>query len=603
MPVEFQAAYANNTRAYDGSPGEVYWQNFSSYTITAEIEPGSWKIKGAEKIEYTNNSPDSLRSIVIKTYPNHYKKGMPRSNQVPLETLTDGMVITNLTIDNVSVSIENNPDVEHFATYIKVHLPNPLPPKNGVTLNMEWTTEMPSKYVNRIGAYDKKSVFVGYWYPQIARYDDIDNWDEIEFLGIQEFNTDFADFNVKITVPNGYNVWATGSLQNPEEVFSDQQLKRYREAKTSRKPVTIIEGNNSPTESEGHEIWNYQASNVKDFAFGVSNTFKWKSQTVIVNDKEVMSNLVYDVDGNTTAERLLEAQEKSLTFLSNTSPGVTYPYSSFTTFIGVPEFGGMEFPMMANNGLSSREVENTDVTFHEIAHSYFPFFLGINEVKYSWMEEGWAIFFTTKFIQSYYKGGEDENTELNRNLNDLNKSAGSMWNVPLITPGYLLTYQPSHTQLAYRKSAFMYFTLENLLGEEVFEKCLKGYMERWSGKHPTPYDFMFTFSEISNRNLDWFWNAWIFQPGYGDLGLSDLDKNTSKVTIKNRGGLPLPIILKLTYKDGTEQLIERTAQVWSQDDNAIAIDIETIKNVVFIQLVTTHYPDSDNTNNLLEIKL
>ena len=603
MPIEFQAAYENMTRAYDGNPGVNYWQNFSSYTITAEIEPGSWRIKGNEKIVYTNNSPDSLKSIVIKTYPNHYKKGMPRTNQVPLETVTDGMIITDFTIDNVPVSIKKNPNVEHFGTYIQVHLSNPILPKDSVTLNMNWTTEMPSKYVNRIGAYNDNSAFVGYWYPQIARYDDIDKWDKIEYLGTQEFNTDFADFNVKIKVPTGYNIWATGSLQNPDEVLSEKELKRYRKAKTIRNQVTIIDGNNSPTESEGQEIWNYKASNVKDFAFGVSNTFKWISNTVLVNDKAVMSNLVYDINENNTAERLLESQEKSLSFLSNTSPGVTYPYSNFTTFIGVAEFDGMEFPMMANNGLSSNEVENTDVTFHELAHSYFPFFLGINEVKYSWMEEGWATFFTTKFIQSYYEGGEDENTELNRNLNAYNKSAGSMWDVPLITPSYLLTYKPSHSQLSYRKSAFMYFTLENMLGEEIFQKCLKGYMNTWSGKHPTPYDFMFTFSEISNQNLDWFWNAWIFVPGYGDLGLTELDISNSKIIIKNVGGLPLPIILKLTYKDGTEQLIERTAKVWSQGENTIAIDIETIKNVTSIQLVTTHYPDSDKTNNLLEIKL
>ncbi len=601
MPKEIKKAYENKTRSFNGSPGENYWQNAVSYAIAAEIIPGSWKIKGDEKIVYTNHSPDSLKAIVIKTYPNHYKKGAARANQVPLETLTDGMILSNLAVDNVSVSLENVQNVRNYSTYTVIRLPKPAPPGTSITIDVQWTTEMPSTYVNRIGAYDANSCFVGYWYPQIGRYDDIDGWDRMEYMASQEFHTDFADFNVHIKVPGGYNVWGTGTLQNPDKVLTAEEFAQYTKAKSSQKGVTITPGAVSPIKSEGEEVWHYQATNVKDFAFGVSNTFKWISNAVNINSKVVLSNVVYDVTKNNVVERLLEVQAQSLQYLSTISPGISYPYPSFTTFLGVSEFDGMEFPMIANNGISDKEVENADVTFHELAHMYFPFFVGINEVKYSWMEEGWATFFTIKFIQSSFKGKEDENAELNRNLNSYNNSAGNMWDVPLITPSFLLTYGPAHSQLAYRKPAFMYFTLENLLGKETFDKCLKTYINRWSGKHPTPYDFMFTFNEISNQNLDWFWNAWVFQPGYGDLALTGLDKNTSKVNIKNIGRLPLPIHLELTYEDGSVQSIERTAEVWSQGDSSVTIKVENSKQLKSIQLITKHYPDADKTNNNLKL--
>lgn len=603
MPIEFQNVYKNKTRAYDGSPGENYWQNSSSYTISVEVEPGTWNIKGSEKIIYTNNSPDSLTSIIIKTYPNHYKKGMPRTNQVPLETLTDGMIITDLKINNSSVSMIDNSNVEIHSTYFEIQLSNPIPPQSSVILNLSWITEMPSLYVNRIGAYNKNSAFIGYWYPQIARYDDIDGWDRIEYLGIQEFNNDFASFDVKIKVPKDYNVWATGDLLNPSEVLIEEELKRYNEAKTSNETVTIISGTNSTSKKDGEETWHYKALNVKDFAFGMSNAFKWISNTVNMNGKQVMSNVVYDTKESASAKRLLEVQEKGLLYASNTSPGISYPYNSFTTFIGVTEFDGMEFPMIANNGMGYRDVDNTDVTFHELAHTYFPFYVGINEVKYSWMEEGWAVYFTIKFIQSYYKGKEEENAELNRNLKSYNKFAGKVWDVPLITPSYLLAYRPSHVQLAYRKPAFMYFTLENLLDKETFEKCLKTYINQWAGKHPTPYDFMFTFNTVSGQNLNWFWNAWIFNPGYGDLGITNVDLNKSKVIVSNIGGLPLPIKLQLTYKNGSKQIIERTANVWNQGHESVLVDVDDIKNLTSVKLITNMYPDSDVKNNNLEIKL
>lgn len=603
MPMEFQNAYKNGTRSYDGTPGENYWQNSSAYTITAEIEPGSWNIKGRETIVYTNNSPDSLKYIVIKTYPNHYKKGGARANQVPVETLTDGMILTDFTIDNVPVSLEEGPNVINYSTFITVRLTNPIPSEGSITLDVKWTTEMPSTYVNRIGAYDQNSAFVGYWYPQIGRYDDIDGYDTMEYLGTQEFNTDFTDFDVNIKVPEGYAIWATGTLQNPEKVLTVREMQQYTKAKTSHSAVIIVPGTASPIKSEGEKTWHFRATNVKDFAFGVSNTFKWTANAVTLGGKEVLSNVVYDIDKNASAEKLLEFQEKSLVYLSTSSPGIPYPYHSFTTFIGVTEFDGMEFPMLANNGIGDSELKNIGVTFHELAHTYFPFYVGINEVKYSWMEEGLASYFTTRFTQNFYKDTARENEEYNRNLNSFNRRSGSMSDAPLITRSFFLPVRRYHSFMSYNKPMWMYFTLENLLGEATFQKCLKGYIDRWAGKHPTPYDFMFTINDISNQNLDWFWNAWVFQYGYADLELTKLDKNNSKINIKNIGGLPLPVILKVSYKDGTEQFIKRTAKIWSQGNSSVAIDVDTIENLKSIQLSTTFYPDSDKSNNDLEIKM
>ena len=601
MPVEFQKVYKSSTRALDGNPGEHYWQNFSSYNITASIEPGTWKIKGSETIEYVNNSPDTLYSIYIKLYPNHYKKGAPRANSIPLENITDGLQISKLTINNTSFDVNKSSDIRVLGTYIIARLKNPILPKSTALLNIHWTTEMPQTYVNRIGAYDKSSVFVGYWYPQIARYDDIDGWDKMEYLASQETNNDFSDFNVTIEVPDSYTIWATGILQNPEAVFSGDVLQRYNKAKTTDEPITILPGGTTPkTSNTDKKQWHFKADYVPDFAFAVSNNFTWISNTVTIENKKIASHLVFDTSQTSNVAYLIDVQKKSLEYLSTVYPNVMYPYTQFTTFIGVPEFDGMEFPMMANNGVSDKDYENTDVTFHELAHTYFPFYTGINEVKYSWMEEGWATFLTIKFLQDYYKNIPKGDAELHRNLNSYNKNAGSMWDVPLITPSYLLTLRSAHSQLSYRKPTFMYFTLEHLLGKDVFKTCLKKYMERWAGKHPTPYDFMNSFNEISNTNLNWFWNKWVFGHGYGDLGIAKFEN--SKVYIQNFGGLPLPVFLLLTYKNGKQVYIEKTASIWKDlDQNVTAIDILDADNLIDIKLIDDNYPDAEKDNNVLKI--
>ncbi|KAA5823591.1 M1 family metallopeptidase [Algibacter amylolyticus] len=601
IPIEFQKAYKSNTRSADGKPGNHYWQNFSSYAIKAAIEPETWKIKGSEVIEYTNNSPDTLTAIYIKLYPNHYKKGVPRANLVPIEDLTDGVQITNLKINNTAFNVNKSSQITVLGTYIIVHLENGILPKSKALISMDWTTEMPPIHVDRIGAYDSSSAFVGYWYPQIARYDDIDGWDMMEFMGSQETNNDFSDFNVTIEVPDTYTIWATGILQNPEAVFTPEVLQRYNTAKTTEEPITILTGGTPINSAKGTKNeWHFKAEYVPDFAFGVSNTFRWIGNTVTIENNKIASNLVFDPSKADAISYLINAQKKSFEYLSMVYPKEMYPYPQFTTFIGVPGFNGMEFPMMANNGVSDKDFENTDVTFHELAHSYFPFLMGINEVKYSWMEEGWATFFTIKFIQEYYKNTPKEDAELNRNLNSYNANAGNIWDVPLITPSYLLTFSSAHSQLSYRKPAFMYFTLEHLLGEEIFKSCLKTYIERWKGKHPTPYDFMFTFNDVSNTNLNWFWNKWVFENGYGDLGIVKFEN--SKVYIQNFGGLPLPVFLKLTYKNGKQVSIEKKADIWMNNNENIAeIEILDIDNLIEIKLIDTNYPDAVKKNNLFKL--
>jgi hypothetical protein len=454
---------------------------------------------------------------------------------------------------------------------------------------------MPSVYVNRMGAYDSESAFIGYWYPQIAVYDDIDGWDNSEYTGAQEYYTDYSDYYVNITVPADYQIAATGNLLNPDEVFNKETLKKYKASKKKSEVVTIIEGGQSEKENNNKNIWKFEAKQVRDFAFGLSNNFKWIGQNVQLKTKSVSSNLIYDKKDEEYANGVLEVQKKSLVFLSEEFPGIPYPYDAFTTYMGVPEFDGMEFPMMANNGLSRNKKSNDYMTFHETSHTFFPHLVGVNEIKYSWMEEGWATFFTIKFIQELYKNTSYRNRQLTRTMGSYSRNAGKQWESPLIAPTNHLTIRKGHFQLSYRKPAFMLLALENLLGEIVFKECLKEYINRWKDKHPTPYDFMFTFNNISNQNLNWFWKKWVFEYGYADLALVNFDE--SKLTIKNIGGLPVPVKIKVVYIDGTIGFIEKTSEIWKENPRFIDVIIKTKKKINSIQLISDAFPDTNKKDN------
>ncbi|KPM33088.1 Peptidase [Croceitalea dokdonensis DOKDO 023] len=612
MPLEFQKAYRLNSRSLDGTPGTKYWQNFSSYDINAEVFPGTWKLKGKQTITYHNNSPDSLDQIVIRQYANHYKKGAVRANEMPLTNLTDGMIITNLKVNSEQVALdkntavsnlahatkqskeENRITVERSSTFITLELTTPILPNKTTELFMEWETEMPSVYVNKIGAYDKESAYFGYWYPQIAVYDDIDGWDKNEYTGAQECYTDFADYKVKIMVPKGNYIFATGNLENAEEVLNPQELLAYRNIKTSTDKLVVLDGSKNPI-SKAKTTWVYHAKNVRDFGFGVSNNFKWVANTVQLGKKPIASNIVYDVKDEPYLNDLLTVQEKGLHFLSKDLPGVTYPYSNFTTFIGVPEFDGMEFPMMANNGFSKRQISNNHMTFHELAHTYLPHWVGINEVKYSWMEEGWATFLTIKFGQHLYRGTEFENYELKRTIRSYERSAGQQGETPLFSPSNYMVVRNMHFQQSYRKPAFMYMALESLLGKELFKKCLKEYLSRWANRHPTPYDFMFTFNDVSGQNLNWFWNKWVFGYGYADVAVKTVEED--HLVLENVGGFPVPVVIQLNYANNRIKTLRKSPEIWVSGDKNNKIQIPDVDNLISVKLITDAFPDVDEDNN------
>ena len=599
MPIEFQKAYKNKTRSFTGEPGENYWQNFSTYKITATVEPGTWKINGHETVVYKNNSPDSLRNIIIRTYPDLYKKGSKRLLEVHEENITKGMLIKKLAIDNGPVDLADDKLVNRQNTVFILSLKKPLAPGNSLKLETEWETQLPLLYDNRMAAYDSNAAFMAYWYPQIGVYDDIDGWDTKEYLAMVEFYREFADYEVQLTVPSDYMIWATGELQNPEEVYSPTLLENWEKSKLSGDTKVLLEGKEANTGNNSDtKTWHFVAENVIDFAAGISNYFRWEASLVEQNGKRILSNLVYPPKDSTYVKNVLTAQNNAIQFYKNVITGTGYPWPQFTTFIGVEENDGMEFPMMANNGVSKTNVDlNARVTVHEFAHTYFPMYVGINEVKYAWMEEGWATFMTTEYMNEFLPDAKIGSMPLKeRGPAYVSRTTGDQRNVPLFTPSYLITDRRVHSLEAYAKPAVLYSILEEVLGKKQFTNCLRGYIERWKGKHPTPYDFFFTFENLSGQDLTWLWKSWVFEFGYPDLAIK---QEEGKIIVEKLGALPVPVHITIEYKNGEFKAINHSAAVWKNGETEFEVKPENVKDIKSIILDTSLIPDINPGDNEL----
>ena len=198
------------------------------------------------------------------------------------------------------------------------------------------------------------------------------------------------------------------------------------------------------------------------------------------------------------------------------------------------------------------------LTTHEIFHSYFPFYMGINETQYAWMDEGWATI-GESVISPLMGEPEDEGIFSKTRYENI---SGTDKDVPLITNTKLYS-DAAYLSNSYGKGGLCYYVLQDLLGDELYFRSLHQYMNDWHGKHPVPYDFFYSFNNASGKNLNWFWDKWFFGWSYPDLSIKKVEKSGTgtKITIENKGGLPLPVYLTIISAD-KKSILKFTAEVW-----------------------------------------
>ncbi len=109
MPGEIKKAYENKTRSYDGKPGPNYWQNTVDYDIDVNFIPSEKLVDGYEKVTYHNNSPDTIRELVVRLYNDVFKKGNIRLNEVSEDDLHDGVELSDLIINDTLYDLEKLP--------------------------------------------------------------------------------------------------------------------------------------------------------------------------------------------------------------------------------------------------------------------------------------------------------------------------------------------------------------------------------------------------------------------------------------------------------------------------------------------------------------
>ena len=595
-PRNVKEAYKKATRSSDGRPGKNYWQNKGHYTITVSTAPPDRTIRGTEKITYVNNSPDTLKVIVVRLTPNIHKPGVIRLSNDEPDYLTTGVSIDKYAENGTAKTWRAS---DRDGTWKNVRLTTPLAPHDSVLLDFDWHYPISLKS-NREGMIDSTTYFLAYFYPRVAVYDDYSGWDRIDFTDAQEFYNDFNDYILNVSVPKNYIVWATGDLQNPETVLQPAYARKLA-ATMKNDAIVRVAG---PAEIAGGKVtaqsalntWTWKATDISDVTVGLSDHFAWDASSVVVDDNTRRRASVQSAYNDTAKDfhQMVEFGRHALDWLSHNWPGVPYPFPKTTVFQG---YADMEYPMMVNDNTTDDPIFSRFVAEHEIAHSWFPFYMGINESRYAFMDEGWATTLEL-LIGSADLGTEKAEAAYKEfRINYYTYDPSDAEDLPIITPADALKGGLAYGNNAYGKASLGYLAMKDMLGDALFKKCLHTYMERWHGKHPIPWDFFYSFNDASGQDLNWFWNNWFFTNNYLDLAIDKVEG--TQVSIRNIGGFVMPFDLILHYSDGTSGSQHQTPAVWSKDQKNIVINMTPAagKTLQSLEVNGGIFVDADPSNN------
>lgn len=601
MPRNLKQAYQKGTRSMDGKPGKNYWQNSAKYNITLITAPPNRTIQGTEEITYANNSPDTLRYLVFKLFLNSHQPGAVRQQTASADYLTSGMHIDRYTENSVARLWPTTAN----ATVHRMPLTKPLMPHDSVKLSFDWHFDM-SVESGREGQLDSTTFFLAYFYPRVAVRDDYYGWDQTAFTEAQEFYNDFNDYTLNVKVPANYVVWATGNLLNANEVLQPTFAKRLAESMQTDSVIHVATRQDvaarKVTTQQAANLWRWKADYVSDIALCISDQYVWDASSVVVDrttGRRASVQAAFKDDAK-DFHQMVGFGRHALDWLSNNWPGIPYPYPKTTIVQG---FADMEYPMMVNDATTSDLNFSRFVAEHELAHTWFPFYMGINETRYGFMDEGWATALEHLIMQADLGKGQAVQLFQQFRVTGWIKDPSAEQDLPIIIPTNVLSGAAMGNN-EYGKAALGYLALKELLGDAEFKKTLHEFMNRWNGKHPTPWDMFYSFNSASGKDLNWFWNNWFFSNNYIDFAIQSVTTSATKctITIQNIGGYVAPMDVVVTFADGTTETVRQTPAIWQANQKQAILNLPIKKKVQSVTLAGGIFMDADEKNNTWKAK-
>jgi hypothetical protein len=542
LTVLFFSLLTSAQTGYFGSA--QYWQQRVKYTMNIDMNVQTNRFTGKQKLEYWNNSPDTLTKLFYHLYFNAFQPNSMMDARSRRQGSVNGPGarpdwdqrvkdrIINLKPDEIGyqkiLSLKMNGRTQNFKvheTILEVKLDKPILPRSKVVLDMDFEAQVPLQ-VRRSGR-DNPTSKVRYsmtqWYPKLCEYD-YEGWHPTPYVG-REFYGVWGDFDVSISIDKSYILGGTGYLQNANQIGYGYESKPGVFTKPSGEKLT----------------WKFTAPNVHDFAWAADPGFIHKS--VKVRDSLTL-HLLYKATNHTAAEweKVLDDAVRALPFIEKTF-GV-YPYKQFSFIHGGD--GGMEYPM-------ATLCIGPGAWLHEWLHNWYYGVLATNESLYGWMDEGFTTYAEDRVTAFLDNSSAFPYDGTYKGYVSLAKSGKEE---PLSTHADHFNLNAAYGPAVYSKGGVFMEQLGYIVGANVRDRILLEYYKQWRFKHPNANDFMRVAEKVSNMKLDWYKEYWINTTKTIDYRIDSLweESGKTKVRLSRTGQMPMPIDLQISFKDGSKEM-------------------------------------------------
>ncbi len=526
------------------------WQQRVKYLMDIDMNVETNRFTGKQKLEYWNNSPDTLKRVYYHLYWNAFQPGSMmdmrsrRQGSLVLRTDKNGNDqvdwdqrirdrILNLKPEEEGYqkihALKMNGRPQQFRveeTILVVDLDKPILPRSKVVFDLDFEAQVPLQ-IRRSGR-DNPSTKVRYsmsqWYPKICEYD-YEGWHPTPYVA-REFYGVWGDFQVNITIDKKYILGGTGYLQNAGQIGYGYEA-----------PGSVV---NRPA---GEKLtWRFVAPNVHDFMWAADPEFRHVS-------RKLRDSLTVHVLYKATApnakewEGLLDMAQKALPFIERTFG--PYPYRQYSFVHGGD--GGMEYPM-------ATLIVGPGAAIHEWMHSWYQGMLGTNESLYPWMDEGFTQYSAARvsaFLGDHQGFAQADNYAGYYSLVKSGKEE------PLTTHADHYNYNFSYSLSSYSKGAVFLEQLGYITGAQVRDRILLQYYKLWRFKHPNASDFFRVAEKVSGLKLDWYKEFWVNGTKTIDYGIDSLweENGKTRIRLKMIGKVPMPIDVQMQFKDSSREIV------------------------------------------------
>lgn len=432
-------------------------------------------------------------------------------------------------------------------TVMAVSLPAAVAPGQSVRVEIAFTAKIPRPFA-RTGAVGNY-FFIGQWFPKIGVLEQDGRWNCHQFHVATEFFSDFGVYDVRMTVPRGWVLGATG-----------RERERIENA-------------------DGTTTHRYYQEDVHDFAWTTSPDFiERRERFEHPALPPVDMRLLILPEHAKYATRHFEAARATLRQYGEWFGA--YPYGHMT--IVDPAFqsdtDGMEYPTLFTVGMSwlapREDVYLEDTVVHETGHQWWYGIVATNEFEDAWMDEGINQYANARVMAESFPEGREvrryfggfvpwvlRDVRWDRLIDG--EALSRYRRAPTIdiqaTPSF--RYWPRDSvPMTYSKPALWLHTLERALGWTTMQQIFAAFFERWRFKHPRPVDFFAVANEVTGRDLSPFFDqvyrgSVVFDYGVEDVSSEETQDDTfvNDVVVRRHGDGIFPVTILVTLAGGEQR--------------------------------------------------